>query len=134
MRGLVLEGGGAKGSFHIGVLKALFESGYTFDGVAGTSIGAINGAIVAQGDFDKLYELWYSATPSLLFDFDESMVERILDKDYDKNVIKYIFKTLKGLIATKGVSLDKARELVDKWVDEDKLRSSKTDFCLVTVV
>ena len=43
MRGLVLEGGGAKGSFHIGVLKALFESGYTFDGVAGTSIGAING-------------------------------------------------------------------------------------------
>ena len=133
MRGLVLEGGGAKGSFHIGVLKALFESGYTFDGVAGTSIGAINGAIVAQGDFDKLYDLWYSATPSLLFDFDESMVERILDKDYDKNVIKYIFKTLNGLIATKGVSLDKARELVDKWVDEDKLRSSKTDFCLVTV-
>ena len=98
MRGLVLEGGGAKGSFHIGVLKALFESGYTFDGVAGTSIGAINGAIVAQGDFDKLYDLWYSATPSLLFDFDESMVERILDKDYDKNVIKYIRQALRILL------------------------------------
>lgn len=133
MRGLVLEGGGAKGSFHIGVLKALYEYGYTFDGVAGTSIGAINGAIIAQGDFDKLYDLWYSATPSLLFDFDESMVERILDKDYDKSVIKYVFRTLKNLISTKGVSLDKARSLVDKWVDEDKLRASSTDFCLVTV-
>ena len=79
MKGLVLEGGGAKGSFHVGVLKALLERGYVFDGVAGTSIGAINGALLAQGDFDALYELWYSATPSLLFDFDENMVNRILE-------------------------------------------------------
>ncbi len=134
MRGLVLEGGGAKGSFHIGVLKALYEHGYTFDGVAGTSIGAINGAIIAQGDFENLYDLWYSATPSLLFDFDESMVERILEKDYDKSVIKYVFKTFKRLISTNGVSLDKARRLLDRWVDEDKLRASKIDFCLVTVI
>lgn len=133
MRGLVLEGGGAKGSFHIGVLKALFERGYTFDGVAGTSIGAINGAIIAQGDFEKLYDLWYSATPSLLFDFEEDMVDRILEKNYDKSVVKYMFKTVKNLISSRGVSLDKARELIDKWVDEDKLRQSKVDFCLVTV-
>lgn len=133
MRGLVLEGGGAKGSFHIGVLKALLDYGYTFDGIAGTSIGAINGALVAQGDFDKLYDLWYSATPSLLFDFDESMVERILEKDYDKNVIKYILKTAKNMFSTRGISLDKARELINTWVDEDKLRASKVDFCLITV-
>ena len=57
MKGLVLEGGGAKGSFHVGALKALFERGYVFNGVAGTSIGAINGALLAQGDFDALYEL-----------------------------------------------------------------------------
>ncbi len=133
MRGLVLEGGGAKGSFHIGVLKALFERGYTFDGVAGTSIGAINGAIVAQGDFEKLYDLWFSATPSLLFDFEEDMVDRILENDYDKSVLGYIFKTAKRVISSKGVSLEKARELVDKWVDEDKLRNSNVDFCLVTI-
>ena len=133
MRGLVLEGGGAKGSFHIGVLTALFERGYTFNGIAGTSIGAINGAIVAQGDFPKLYDLWYSATPSLLFDFEEDMVDRILDKEYDKSVFKYVLKTLKSLISSKGVSLDKARDLVDKWVDEEKLRKSPVDFCLVTV-
>ena len=53
MLGLVLEGGGAKGSYHAGAIKALHESGYSFDGVMGTSIGAINGAIVAQGDTEN---------------------------------------------------------------------------------
>lgn len=133
MKGLVLEGGGAKGSFHVGVLKALFERGYQFQGVAGTSIGAINGALVAQGDFERLYDLWYSATPSLLFDFDENMVTRILENNLDKTVYKYIFQTVRSVFASKGVSLDKAKELLDKLVDEDKLRKSAMDFCLVTV-
>ena len=133
MKGLVLEGGGAKGSFHVGVLKALFERGYEFQGVAGTSIGAINGALVAQGDFDKLYDLWYTATPSLLFDFDENMVVRILEKNLDKSVYKYIFQTARAVMSSKGVSLDKAKELLDKLVDEKKLRDSSIDFCLVTV-
>lgn len=133
MKGLVLEGGGAKGSFHVGVLKALFERGYEFQGVAGTSIGAINGALVAQGDFDKLYDLWYTATPSLLFDFDENMVVRILEKNLDKSVYKYIFQTALAVMSSKGVSLDKAKELLDKLVDEKKLRDSSIDFCLITV-
>ena len=133
MKGLVLEGGGAKGSFHVGVLKALFEREYEFQGVAGTSIGAINGALVAQGDFDKLYDLWYTATPSLLFDFDENMVVRILEKNLDKSVYKYIFQTARAVMSSKGVSLDKAKELLDKLVDEKKLRDSSIDFCLVTV-
>ncbi len=133
MKGLVLEGGGAKGAFHVGVLKALLERGYVFNGVAGTSIGAINGALLAQGDYDALYELWYSATPSLLFDFDENMVNRILENDLDKNVYKYIFHTARALFATKGVSMEKAKDLLDRLVDEDRLRKSDVDFCLVTV-
>ena len=133
MIGLVLEGGGAKGAFHVGVLKALYDRGYEFQGVAGTSIGAINGALVAQGDFDRLYDLWYTATPSLLFDFDENMVSRILDNDLDKTVFKYIFQTIKLLFASKGVSLDKAKDLLDRLIDENKLRASNIDFCLVTV-
>ncbi len=133
MRGLVLEGGGAKGAFHIGVVKALMERGYTFDGIAGTSIGAINGALIAQGDFDNLYNIWYSATPSLLFDFDEDMVERVLENKFSKDVVKYMFKTLKNVLSAGGVSLEKAQELIDKWIDVKKLKESNTDFCLVTV-
>jgi len=50
--GLVLEGGGARGAYQAGVLKALFEAGYKFDGVAGTSVGALNGVMVAQNRFE----------------------------------------------------------------------------------
>ena len=44
MKGLVLEGGGTKGAYQIGAYKALRDLGIEFQGVAGTSIGALNGA------------------------------------------------------------------------------------------
>ena len=47
--GLVLAGGGAKGFAHIGVMKALEESGIEIDFVGGTSIGAIMGMVLAIG-------------------------------------------------------------------------------------
>ncbi|RMF24284.1 MAG: hypothetical protein D6765_12005, partial [Bacteroidetes bacterium] len=46
--GLVLSGGGAKGMAHIGVYRALVESGVQFDLVGGTSIGSVMGAFIAQ--------------------------------------------------------------------------------------
>jgi NTE family protein len=65
--GLVLSGGGAKGLAHIGVLKVIDSLGIKIDYVAGTSMGAIIGALYASGysghqldsifkeiDFDKL--------------------------------------------------------------------------------
>lgn len=45
--GLVLAGGGARGFAHLGVYKALEESGVRVDYVGGTSIGAVMGAYVA---------------------------------------------------------------------------------------
>ncbi|MFD2572773.1 patatin-like phospholipase family protein [Spirosoma soli] len=47
--GLVLSGGGARGIAHLGVIKALQEMGIGFDQIAGTSAGAITGALLAQG-------------------------------------------------------------------------------------
>ncbi len=47
--GLVLSGGGAKGFAHIGVLKVLEEAGVRIDYIAGTSMGAIVGALYASG-------------------------------------------------------------------------------------
>jgi NTE family protein len=53
-KALVLSGGGARGAYHIGVIEALVEQGWMEDGkgpdiIAGTSIGAINGAALASG-------------------------------------------------------------------------------------
>lgn len=47
--GLVLSGGGARGVSHLGSAKALMEHGYKFDVIAGTSIGAIVGSVLANG-------------------------------------------------------------------------------------
>ncbi len=61
----VLGGGGVLGAVEVGMLRALFERGITPDLVLGTSIGALNGAMVARdpdiGVIDKLTELWRSA-------------------------------------------------------------------------
>ena len=59
---LVLQGGGALGAYHVGVFEALHEAGIEPDWVIGTSIGAINGAVIAgnrPGDrVPRLRELW----------------------------------------------------------------------------
>ncbi len=47
--GLVLSGGGARGIAHLGVIKALKEMDIHFDQIAGTSAGAIVGALLSQG-------------------------------------------------------------------------------------
>ena len=46
---LVLEGGGVKGIALVGAIEILDEAGYTFNRVAGTSAGAVVGALVAAG-------------------------------------------------------------------------------------
>jgi len=47
--GLVFSGGAAKGFAHIGVYRALQEAGIVVDIIGGTSIGAVMGAMAAQG-------------------------------------------------------------------------------------
>jgi len=59
---LVLQGGGALGAYQVGVYQALHEAGVEPDWVIGTSIGAINAALIAgarRGErIDKLDEFW----------------------------------------------------------------------------
>lgn len=47
---LVLGGGGARGAFEVGVWKALDELDYKPDIITGTSVGALNGALMLQGN------------------------------------------------------------------------------------
>jgi NTE family protein len=56
---LVLSGGGAKGAFQVGAEKyARQVKGYHWDIIAGVSVGALNGAMLAMGKFERLQEIW----------------------------------------------------------------------------
>src|SRR5215467_10054470 len=59
---LVMQGGGAPGSYQAGAYQALHEAGIEPDWVIGTSIGAINGAIIAGNEVvdrvKRLREFW----------------------------------------------------------------------------
>lgn len=57
--GLCLEGGGAKGAYQAGVVKALYDGGINkFYSISGTSIGAINGYYLYTGNVDNLEKMW----------------------------------------------------------------------------
>ena len=59
---LVLQGGGALGSYQAGVYQALHEAGIEPDWIIGTSIGAINASLIAgnspQNRLSRLREFW----------------------------------------------------------------------------
>jgi NTE family protein len=64
----VLGGGGVLGAVEVGMLRALFERGIAPDLVLGTSVGALNGAMVARDPSpavtERLAELWLSVSRS----------------------------------------------------------------------
>ncbi len=134
MLGLALEGGGAKGAYHMGVVKAFLEEGYEFGGIAGTSIGALNGAVIAQGDFEKGYELWENMDPSILFNVDDIDYNSFLNLDnIDKENIIKLASRAKRIIKQKGIDTSRIRQLLKSIIDEEKIRKSEIDFGLVTV-
>jgi NTE family protein len=66
--GLALGGGGARGWAHVGVCRALTEAGIRPDFVAGTSIGALVGAVFAAGKLDAIEEAAYHPDPERILD------------------------------------------------------------------
>lgn len=129
---LVLEGGGAKGAYQIGAMKALIENGFEFNTVIGTSIGAINAAFIAQGDIDKIEELWKTMSFKDLMDINNELVENVITNQVTTEDLKEIRKTVNRTIKDKGIDTKLMREIMAKYIDEDKIRNSKIRYGLVT--
>lgn len=63
---LLLSGGGSKGAFQAGVIEQLYKSGWRADVVAGVSVGALNGSMVASGQAMRLTGLWRNLIPDMV--------------------------------------------------------------------
>ncbi|HHW58164.1 MAG TPA: patatin-like phospholipase family protein [Clostridia bacterium] len=133
MYGVVLEGGGARGAYQIGVYKALIEEGIEVGGIAGTSVGALNGAVLVQGDFEKAYELWYDISYSKVIKAEDEEIEKLKKGKLEREDILLLVQRLKGIIGDGGLDITPLRNLLQEVIDEDKIRRSGKDFGIVTV-
>lgn len=133
MYGLVLEGGGAKGAFQIGAWKALKEMGIDIKGVSGTSVGALNGAIIAQDEFERCYDIWYNMSPSRVINIEDKLLEKLLKFDITPDNFHYIINELKKLLGNRGLDITPLKSLLKEFINEDTIRNSKKDFGMVTV-
>lgn len=133
MYGLVLEGGGAKGSYHVGAYKAILEEGLEIKGVTGTSIGSINGAMIVQGDFQRCYDIWNNIDYSMLIEEHNDEVARLFNEKIKFADLKILLEGLKEMIVNKGIDIESLKDLLVEVIDEEKLRRSFMDYGLVTI-
>ena len=95
--GVVLEGGGAKGAYQIGVWKALREAGVKIKGISGTSVGAINGALMCMGDLKKAEHIWENISYSKIMDVDDTLMKEFFDGILTlRETVNLFFQKVKG--------------------------------------
>lgn len=131
--GLVLEGGGAKGAYHIGAAKALAELNIKIEGISGTSVGALNGAMLIQDDLEKAYDLWYNIKPSKVYEINDNYFQDLKDFKISKDTLLYFYNKVKDIFEKKGVDNSKIKKILQQYIKEDKIRNSNKDFGIVTI-
>lgn len=124
MKAIVLSGGGSKGSYQIGVWRALRKLHIRYDIVTGTSVGALNGALMVQNKFHKAIKLWSKINMHLLFGDEATNSTKIKDvlNMYRINFFK-----------NGGMDVKILEDVIDKYIDKDTFYNSKIDFGLVAV-
>ena len=129
---IALEGGGAKGAYEAGVWKALEEAGVKYNAVAGTSVGALNGAMMASRDLETALHLWENVKFSQVFDADDEQMKKIYDGDLEGLDIKGLLKDVVGIVKDGGLDIEPLRQMMKENVHEEKIRNSDVEFFFVT--
>ena len=135
MRAIVLGGGGSLGAYQIGVWRALKELGYKYDMVIGTSIGAVNGALMVQGlnTYDYAKELWDNITIEDITNDDIEMYMNFTDLFNTIKSFASIMKVLKYNFKTLGADTTPFQEFLEDKLDVKKIYNSDIQFALNTI-
>lgn len=130
--GLVLEGGGVKGAYEVGVMSVLGELGIDFDGVAGTSIGAVNGALYLQGGYALMQEVWQGIYAGTILDIDDEILEKLKNRQIDRATLQYFKERVTSKQWILSGSYEKTQKFFSAIADEEALRKSGKDYGLIT--
>ncbi len=139
--GLSLAGGGFKGSYQAGVIQALHDEGYEFSAIVGTSVGALNGVLVAQGDFDKMKAMWHSEESKYVFGLDSQSDKQGENNDTERAIklnlndinIFEIGKKIFDFAQSKGIDSQILMDMIKRDSDEKSLREKDAKFGLVAI-
>jgi len=130
--GVVLEGGGAKGAYQIGVWKAFMECGVKIKAVAGVSVGALNGALICMGDYEKAVDLWQNISYSQIMKVDDSQMDKLMNRRFKELNLQAVRKVSKKFIVSGGFDVTPLKELIDANVDEQRIKESEIEFVMGT--
>lgn len=131
-KGLVLEGGGTKGAYQIGAFKAFKDLGIKFTGIAGTSIGALNGALLAQDDFDSMEDIWLNYDYKSFMNIDEETYERYKNIEMRAKNFHDVVDLMNKARKHQGIDITPLRKLLKEKINEEKIRNSNFDFGIST--
>lgn len=130
--GIVLEGGGARGSYQIGAWKALREAGIQIRGIAGASVGALNGALMCMDDLERAEYIWENIAYSKVMDIDDGLMDQLKNGRLRDLKIKAVAENALRLLKEGGFDIAPLKNLITETVDEEKIRNSDRELYITT--
>lgn len=121
-KALVLAGGGARGSYQVGVWKALMELDWHPQIITGTSVGSLNGAMFALDLYETARDMWTSIRS-----------QDVMELPEETRNLTELHQFLRDVVRAGGMDVTPLEEIVERVLDEDALRASPIRFGLVTV-
>ena len=121
-RALVLAGGGARGSYQVGVWRALTELGWNPQIITGTSVGSLHGAMFALDLYETARDMWTSIRS-----------QDVMELPEETRNLTELHQFLRDVVRAGGMDVTPLEEIVERVLDEDALRASPIRFGLVTV-
>jgi NTE family protein len=129
-KALVLAGGGTRGIYQLGVLKALAELGEDdFNMVFGVSVGALNAAMIVQNDLDRMAYMYDHLEASQIV---KGFVPNDMSIGNLINERQEFIPALKYWAANGGIDISPFYTMVHEFYDPEKFFASKSEFFCVT--
>lgn len=133
---IALEGGGAKGGYEIGVWQALDEAGIKYNAVSGTSVGALNGGLMAMRDLPRAIDAWNNMKLGKVIELDEEQEEnlsRAFNGDIGLDDVQRLIPEALEIIKNRGLDVAPLRAWVREVVDAKAIKESDVELYIATV-
>ena len=121
-KALVLAGGGARGSYQVGVWRALMELDWHPQIITGTSVGGLNGAMFVLDLYETARDMWLTIRSRDVMELPEENAD-----------LSALHQFLLRVVKAGGMDVTPLEEIVERVLDEDALRAAPIRFGIVTV-